>query len=277
MKSTRRWWLAVGGTALAATLLCAGGFVYAVSEIMNPRPAAETGVVQRPEAEKPAAPEETWESKEQIRIVALGDSLTAGTGDLSGRGYVGQLKEKLQARWNKPVYVYNNFAIPGYRTTDVLRDWDDKRDIAEALKEADLVLLTIGGNDLFDGGRDMWGANGDAEAFNPQGAEGRMDKALQRLDEIFSRMAKAAPQARILYMGLYHPFLDLDDERLGAPIVQRWNGAAFELANKHPNITVVPTYDLFQLHLNKYLYSDHFHPNQEGYERIAERMADTLQ
>lgn len=275
MNSTKWLWRSIGMGVLVSTLVCVVGFGYAVKEIMFPQPTAQE------EAGAPAgvpgkSPQEEWAAKQQIRIVALGDSLTSGTGDLSGRGYVGQTKEKLQLQLGKPVFVYNNFAIPGFRTYDLLKDWDAKKDIDKALSEADLVLFTIGGNDLFEGGQDLFTNPQTGEGFNPQGAAQRMPEALKRLEQIVDRIAKAAPQAKIMYVGLYHPFLDLDPKREGSSVVQLWNTAAFEMANKYPNVTVVPTFDLFEMNLNKYLYTDHFHPNQEGYERIAERIADIL-
>ncbi|WP_025852230.1 GDSL-type esterase/lipase family protein [Paenibacillus ehimensis] len=317
MKSTRWLWRTVGIAALLSTVLCAVGFAYGINQIIFPKPVAHdaTETPQQPAA-KPKT--DNWEAKEQIRIVALGDSLSAGTGDLSGKGYVGGVRDKLEKQLGKPVFVYNNFAIPGYRTADVLRDWDRKSDIAKSLADADLVLLTIGGNDLFQGGSGIFGSgdgtNGtpgaegtgdsttgadpakgqppqgtetpkstpgsqDQEAgagFNPNAAAERIPDAMKRLEQIFDRVSKASPQARIFYVGLYHPFLDLDPEREGAPVIRQWNAAAFDLANRYPNITLVPTYDLFELNLSKYLYTDHFHPNQDGYDRIADRIVDIL-
>nr|WP_245247213.1 MULTISPECIES: GDSL-type esterase/lipase family protein [unclassified Paenibacillus] len=291
-------------------MLCVVGFAYAVNQIMFPKPVVlgNTGEVSQPAEQQPK--QDTWAAKEQIRIVALGDSLTAGTGDLTGKGYVGQVRDKLEQQMIKPVFVYNNFAIPGFRTYDLLKDWDGKKeDLEKALGEADLVLLTIGGNDLFEGGADIFDTQGEegaqgasasqaiadssqgsdgtspqssqgtpdtGEGFNPAAAAQRIPEALNRLEQVFDRVSKASPGARIMYVGLYHPFLGLDPNRAGSPVIQGWNTAAFELASRHPNITVVPTYDLFELNLNKYLYSDHFHPNQEGYERIAERIVDIL-
>ncbi|MCM3269160.1 GDSL-type esterase/lipase family protein [Paenibacillus elgii] len=316
MRSTRWLWRTVGFAALLSTVLCAVGFAYGINQIIFPKPVARdaTEAPQQPAA-KPRT--DNWEAKDQIRIVALGDSLSAGTGDLSGKGYVGDVRDKLEKQLGKPVFVYNNFAIPGYRTADLLKDWDKKADIAKSIAEADLVLLTIGGNDLFQGGAGIFGpddgtngtpasegTNGgtgadpakglpsqgaeapkstpgspDQEAgagFNPKAAAERIPDALKRLEQIFDRVSKASPHARIFYVGLYHPFLDLDPQREGAPVIQQWNAAAFDLANRYTNITVVPTYDLFQLNLNKYLYTDHFHPNQDGYDRIAERIVETL-
>ncbi|AEI41406.1 GDSL-type esterase/lipase family protein [Paenibacillus mucilaginosus] len=273
MFSTKWLWRTAGSAALLSTLLCAFGFGYAVNQILYPEPAP--AALPGEAAPQPAVKkEEAWEVKNQIRIVAIGDSLTAGTGDLAGKGYVGHVKEKLEQKLGKPVFVYNNFAIPGFRTYDLLKDWDAKQDITKSLGEADLVLMTIGGNDLFEGGTGIFGETG--EGFNPQAAADRIPEAAKRLGQIMERTSKAAPNARILYVGLYHPFLDLDPEKAGAPVVQRWNAAAFEAASRYPNITVVPTYDLFELNLNKYLYTDHFHPNAAGYERIAGRIVDIL-
>ncbi|MFB0844911.1 GDSL-type esterase/lipase family protein [Paenibacillus oleatilyticus] len=290
MRSTRWLWRTVGFAALLSTVLCAVGFAYGINQIIFPKPVARdaTEAPQQPAA-KPKT--DNWEAKDQIRIVALGDSLSAGTGDLSGKGYVGDVRDKLEKQLGKPVFVYNNFAIPGYRTADLLKDWDKKADIAKSLAEADLVLLTIGGNDLFQGGAGIFGPGDGAEApkstpgspdqeagagFNPKAAAERIPDALKSLEQIFDRVSKASPHARIFYVGLYHPFLDLDPQREGAPLIQQWNAAAFDLANRYPNITLVPTYDLFELNLNKYLYTDHFHPNQDGYDRIADRIVDIL-
>lgn len=229
-----------------------------------------------------AAPEETAKpkesplaAKEKIQIVALGDSLTSGTGDLSGRGYTGQVKEKLEKQLGKPVFILNNFAIPGFRTADMIKDLDEKKGIGTALAQADLIVMTIGGNDLFEGGQGVFNGQTDG-GFNPKAALDRMPDALKRLEQIMDRVAKQNPAAIICYVGLYHPFLDIDPNREGSPIIQKWNLSAFEIANRYPNVVVVPTFDLFEVNPNKYLYTDHFHPNQDGYERIAERIAQIV-
>jgi lysophospholipase L1-like esterase len=46
--------------------------------------------------------------------------------------------------------------------------------------------------------------------------------------------------------------------------------------NTYPNMILVPTADLFEQNLTKYMYTDHFHPNQEGYQRMAERAVQAL-
>ncbi|MDF2962865.1 MAG: Lipase/Acylhydrolase with GDSL-like motif [Paenibacillus sp.] len=273
MLSTRFLWRTVGLAALLSTLLCMFGFVYAVNQIIFPKKAGNVESSAPQEAAKPKGID--FSAKEKIQIVALGDSLSAGTGDLSGRGYVGQVKEKLEKQLGKPVFILNNFAIPGFRSYDMLKDMDAKQGIGTALSQADLIVLTIGGNDLFEGGQGVFNGQSD-ESFNPKAALDRMPEALKRLEQILDRIAKQNPNAVICYVGLYHPFLDIDTNREGSPIIQKWNLSAFEIANRYPNMIVVPTFDLFEVNLSKYLYTDHFHPNQDGYERIAERIVQVV-
>ena len=86
-----------------------------------------------------------------ITVLALGDSLTRGTGDETGQGYVGivteQLKEELVPRG---VTVYN-LGINGQDSSQLLQQLGQKN-IIRQVKEADIILMTIGGNDLFQGG-----------------------------------------------------------------------------------------------------------------------------
>jgi lysophospholipase L1-like esterase len=271
--STRFLWRTVGLAALLSTLLCIAGFLYAVNQIIFPQKAANVDAGVPQETVKPK--QSPLADKEKIQIVALGDSLSSGTGDLTGRGYVGQVKEKLEQQLGKPVFILNNFAIPGFRTSDMIKDMDAKQGIGTAVAQADLIVLTIGGNDLFEGGQGVFNGQADG-SFNPQAALERMPEALKRLEQILDRISKQNSTSTIAYVGLYHPFLDIDPEREGSLIIQKWNTAAFEIANRYPNIVVVPTFDLFEVNLSKYLYTDHFHPNQDGYERIAERVVQVV-
>lgn len=277
MRSRKVWIRAIGVTAVISTILSAAGFGYAVYELLGP--GRTTAVPLLPPGNEASAGSESaqqeWADKEQIRITVLGDSLGSGTGDVSGRGIAGQLREQLERRLDKPVFIHSNYAIPGHTTEQLLAAWEAKKDMGQAVSESDLVVLAVGGNDLFAGGQDLFAADSD-DLFQPEAAKTRLEPALERLDAIFTRITEAAPSALVMYVGLYHPFLDLDEERQGSLIIQQWNAAAFELTNKHEWITLVPTYDLFERNLNRYLYNDHFHPNEEGYERIASRIAAIL-
>jgi len=85
------------------------------------------------------------------------------------------------------------------------------------------------------------------------------------------------PNATIVYVGLYHPFYDIPELRPASVYVQQWNDQAQQIAGRLANVVFVPTFDLFQLNFAKYIYSDHFHPNQDGYARIAARVVQALE
>lgn len=269
LKSAQVLWRIAGFTALLATVLFIVGFALAADQIWFPK-AADGAPIQS----SSPTPTSGIDQADKLQIVALGDSLTVGTGDNLGKGYVGRAREKLERELGKPVYILNNLAIPGYRTDQVLRDLALSK-TQDAIADADLVLLTIGGNDLFAGGEGLFGAESEF-AFNPEAARARMTSALGNMDKTLAAIHQANPDALVLYVGLYHPFLDLDLEQEGSLIVQQWNDSVFAMLNRYPNAVLVPTYDLFALHLNKYLSADHFHPNGDGYERIAERIAQIV-
>ena len=75
------------------------------------------------------------------RIVVVGDSVAHGAGDESGRGIAGNLVWQLNA-------VVSNLGINGARTTDVLRLLQTAA-ARQAISDADAVVLSIGGNDLY--------------------------------------------------------------------------------------------------------------------------------
>lgn len=280
MKNTRLTWGIAGLAGLLSTLLFATGFIYAIQTILNPKGEdIPTAVQASPKTDGLA-------SKDQIRILALGDSLTKGVGDTSGEGYVGKVRKLLeQGQDKKQVYVWN-FAVNGYRTEQLLEDIG-KPSALSYVEQADVVLLTIGGNDLnrfasspIAAGGASSGAGGqnpqDDMTINMTETKKRLPEALDRLNRIITKLAEKNPKAKILYVGLYHPYLDFDPNREGSELIQEWNHQAFLIANRFPNVTVIPTYDIFQNRLNELLFTDHFHPNGDGYSLIADRVMQVL-
>jgi lysophospholipase L1-like esterase len=263
MKSSRIAGSVIGITAVLTTILFASGFVYAFKQIILPPSLTATSTSVSPESTPGTA-------SEGIRIVALGDSLTAGTGDLTGKGYVQRVREKLQTQTGRPVFIHNNLAIPGDLTDGLLQKLKQKT-VLDAVKEANLILLTIGGNDINNGV-----LSPKTEQFDWRKGEANVAPALEKLNLILSAIHQANPNADVLFVGLYNPYLDKDKDKQGTAVLQKFNNGAFEIINSYKNMTFVPTYDLFERDGLKYLYSDHFHPNQDGYERIADRIVQIL-
>ncbi|AIQ48083.1 lysophospholipase [Paenibacillus sp. FSL R7-0273] len=313
MKDAKWTWRSVSVISIAATLLLIVGFVYAVGDIINPQGEALTSSL--PQVTE--APEAAAEG--ELRILALGDSLAKGTGDNSGSGFVRRALDGLSGAGGTAGLI-GNMGINGL-TTSGLQTKLQEEGVQYALRQANVVLISIGGNDLFRGSDILGNGTGvqaeegagsvEAPADNaaadgasvqstgildgkpgalvtstpkpgedeltPEALLSALPEAAKRLSEILETVAEINPQAQVYYVGLYNPFGDIEDLLVpGNQAVTAWNNAAMDIINTHSNMTLVPTFDLFNRHLDKYLSSDHFHPNGDGYQRISERIVQAI-
>lgn len=207
------------------------------------------------------------ENQKGLTIVALGDSLTRGTGDETGKGYVGVLLDEIKEKTKRPVQL-TNLGINGQRS-DQLRKQIEQKEVQRQIQKADMVLVTIGGNDLFRGGQGLIDFNAGEVATIEK-------KYLDNLKFIFEQIRKNNSNANVFFIGLYNPFIELDQGKEMSKAVRHWNYDSAEVSAAFPKIVFVPTFDLFELKVNDYLYSDKFHPNSKGYRLIAERVASLL-
>lgn len=259
MKSSRLLWTMIGFVSIVSTCIFIFGFGYAIKTVIDPQ-ASKNGI------SAPPVESDDLVYDDEIHMLAIGDSLTKGAGDQTSKGYIGHVKEALADKTNQPVTLIN-FAVNGYTTDQLLQDLQTNEAEVRAIERADFILLTIGGNDLFTVGDEV----------NILNSSAIMGDAIERLDQILTKLVEINPEASIYYVGLYNPFMDFDNHQEISLFVQEWNNAVFKIANRYSNITLVPTYDLFENHGKAYLSSDRFHPNQKGYEQIAERVIQTIE
>ncbi|MED0679456.1 GDSL-type esterase/lipase family protein [Aneurinibacillus thermoaerophilus] len=257
--SSKTLWRVFVVFALFSTLFLTVGFYLGVKDILYPSAVSWS-------TDKGAEEKAETQYERNVQIVALGDSLTRGTGDQAGLGYVGNLRVKLSEANGRNVYVLNH-GVNGYRTDDLLSDLRNKEDIRRTIRQADIITLSIGGNDLF---------NVQSEEVNPEASSARIPGAVVRYEKIVEIITSLNPKAKVLYMGLYNAFGDLPNAKKSYDVVRRWNEETARVLYRYPNTIFVPTDDLFRVGGTKYLSSDHFHPNQAGYRRIGERMAEVL-
>lgn len=206
-------------------------------------------------------------NKKGYTIVALGDSLTRGTGDETGKGYVGLLVDEMKEKTKKSVQV-TNLGINGQRS-DQLRKQVQETEVQRQIQQADIVLVTIGANDLFRGGQGL-------ENFGKEEMGTIENKYLDNLKFILEQIRKNNRNANLFFIGLYNPFIELDEGKEMSKVVRHWNYESAEVSAAIPKVVFVPTFDLFELQVNDYLYSDKFHPNSKGYRLIAERVSSLI-
>lgn len=244
---------------IASFCLFAYGFVSGVNDVLNPKASSlikKTDVVAK-EKKKMGT----------LQIVSLGDSLTRGVGDKEGIGYVGRMKEDLQKDYKQKIAL-TNLAVSGAKMPDLLKQIESNG-AQYSIKQADVIVLTIGGNDLFPG----WESLGkiDLETYRPD-TETFQNEAKKIIEEI----RKLNTDSPIFWLGLYNPFEDVEDLKGSSNIVVDWNASLEKLALNDKNVYITPTFDLFQNRGKDLLYSDHFHPNEVGYTYMAERLVQNV-
>lgn len=161
----------------------------------------------------------------QITITAIGDSLTRGTGDTAGKGYAGYVADRLKKKTKKAVLLQNN-GIKGLTSSGLLEQIKQPQ-IKRELKSADIILLTIGGNDLFAGGEAL-------DHLNTAYIEKLEKPYLANLKQIYAGIRAVNKTAIVYHVGLYNPFIDLSEAKTTSAIVRKWNFDSASVASDFP-------------------------------------------
>lgn len=207
-----------------------------------------------------------------VNLVALGDSLTKGVGDETEQGgYVGRLTEKLEKEKGIKEVQVHNFGIRGHKAVNLQKTLKEQEVIHE-LKQADMIVLTIGGNDMMNVVRQNIFSL-DFEPFREE--QLNFEK---RLTDIFTMIRGYNSDAPIIFVGLYNPFKfmlpNLTEIDL---IIEEWNNASEQIITNDANGVFVPVEDIFSAQMDqKLLYKDEFHPNERGYTLMADRIFQVL-
>ncbi len=246
------WHLPLGFALVATALFAAGFYAYLRGDTGEPVDVTAPRVAPAP------APQAI------ITPIILGDSLARGAGDPAGLGIGGRLDQELRRRQIRAKRSVN-IAVNGERTPELLSELEVPN-VRRILGESNVIVISIGGNDLL-GGTDWRNAP-------PADPETMMNRVLERVETIVRRVRSDSPRARIFVIGLYNPYERAPAARLITAIVNRWNAKLIEGFSNDPNIFVVQTSDIFANH-NR-LAIDNFHPGAEGYELIARRIADAI-
>ena len=247
------WYLPLGAALIAVSLFAYGFVAYLRGDRGEP-----VDYLPRPGASAPAPP------RALVAPVILGDSLARGAGDERGLGIAGRLDAELRRRNVRARRTYN-LGVNGARTNDLLRQLESAN-VQQLLRDANVIVVSIGGNDL-------WGGTDWRNAAPPNPDE-VMGGVIGRIETAIERIRAVNPRARIFFIGLYNPFVSTPEgARLGS-LVNRWNARLLEHFGADPNFTLVATADLFS-HRDR-LALDRFHPGGEGYELIARRIAESV-
>lgn len=203
------------------------------------------------------------------KMVSIGDSLTEGVGDeTESGGYVGILNHTFED--NHMNISIENFGKRGNRTDQLLARLENE-EISSAIKDADIVLITIGANDIMKVVRNNY-TNLHIEPFQEE-----KFKYIERLTAIFYKINELNPDTQIYLIGFYNPFERYfgDIEQLDM-ILNDWNQAGETVTDEFENVYFIPTEDLFSNSTINLFADDNFHPNTSGYKLMAQRVLEYL-
>lgn len=222
-----------------------------------------------------------------VTLVALGDSLTQGDGDESGRGYPGRLLDMVNAV--RPGSTMVNFGQSGW-SSDALINGDQgiesqlDRAVVELQNAASqgrgaVAFVWIGSNDLwylYEYGGDI---TDDGDTQDAQRFASNMDLIISRLSGtgavVIVALLDDQSKRPVALKGETFTSITQDELTRMSVQVTRYNQIVSEKAARYGALTV-EFYNTNIFTNPATLYDDGNHPNQAGYDIIAQKWFNAL-
>ena len=231
----------------------------------------------------------TSAKKKVVTYVAIGDSLTKGVGDSTNQGgFVPLLAQSLTNETGLEFKAIN-YGVSGNTSSQILTRMQEKKEIQKDLKQAQLLTITVGGNDLRKAILEDT-SNLDLDRFYKPSKT-----YVKNLKQIIELARKDNPDLPIYVVGIYNPlYLNFPDLTELQTLVDQWNQRTEETLSAYQGVYFVPINDLLYKGIdgksgvteselgketvtNDALYDeDSFHPNNTGYEIIKEAVLEKI-
>ena len=226
-------------------------------------------------------------TQKRLNYVAIGDSLTEGVGDQTNQGGFIPLLSNAISEISDVNVVSQNFGVAGNTSTQIYKRMTKEKKIQSAIKKADVITITVGGNDVMKVIRTQL-TNLTENSF-----EKPAQTYQKQLTEIFNFIRDNNPNAQVYILGIYNPFyLNFPDITEMQDIINHWNQTTQETIAQQNQMYFVPINDLLyqgvngskgvttsdgevQTITNNALFEeDHFHPNNIGYQIMSDAVAE---
>jgi lysophospholipase L1-like esterase len=258
-------WFSILLLSLIGIITLSAGFYQALTITGQPSRMGAVPIVRNDTRENPGV--SLPKKSNSISLLIIGDSIANGTGDETGKGFSFYLRDYLKNQTPKEV-VANTIGIDGLHTNGML-ELVRGENLKPALAAADLLLISIGGNDLRQIRRLKDMARDD-------GFQATFDSYVTGLTSVLKTIRRTNSDALIIFIGLYYPSvqdISPDDIRL----LLAWNEGTERIIEQEGRAIFIPTYDLFKLNVSKYVALDALHPNAAGYQAIAYRIGKNIE
>lgn len=207
--------------------------------------------------------------KEMVKplvYVALGDSLTEGFGVSEEESFAAVYSKRMEEAIGRPV-ILHNAGVTGETLGDILHRLRTDDYLRVVIREAELLSLTAGGNDLLQAAR-VFLAKRDPQVLRNALREfhGRTAEFFGELEQIRSEYASAAEKPlEMRILNLYNPFPMFEETGY-------WVGRFNKVWQRYetPQIRIVDIYEAFIYRIDDLIGEDMVHPNALGYRVMAE-------
>lgn len=249
--------------------------------------------------------------RKNVKLVAVGDSLTYGQGDEEkDGGYVGSIKQKIQNKYKKTTVSTANYGVSGDRSDQILARLNKQKKMQTDLKNADVIVVTVGGNDLMQTlEKDIMMDSQSKIQSSINQAQGTYEN---KLNQLFTAIRKENQYAPIFVMSIYNPvYTYFPDVVAINDSIKQWNQATEKVTKKYTKMHFVSIYKVMSYgqyqtkeqrqqliqqeekvnhgkvkqsqllsimgnkdhNLNEYISTeDNFHPNHLGYQHMANQL-----
>ena len=230
--------------------------------------------------------------KNNIRFVAIGDSLTEGVGDeTASGGYVPLVASTLEEAFSINSIEIENYGVAGDRSTQILKRINEQQEIQDDIASAEIISVTVGGNDLMKViQNNILGLS--VEKFEKPG-----EKYQANLTKLLTTIRQLNSTAPIYILGIYNPYYIYFPEITEMQtIIDQWNTRTQAVVEQEDRMYFVPINDLIyqgiisdeeasevpdadtlnELRNNAIYEGDNFHPNYNGYQLIAKAFTNKM-
>ncbi|WP_151737715.1 GDSL-type esterase/lipase family protein [Paenibacillus tengchongensis] len=200
------------------------------------------------------------------QYAAIGDSLTTGFGALPGNGFVPAYRRMAERRLGTPVSL-TNLGVNGMTTEGLEQRLKNDYNYRMAVRDAELITISIGGNDLIKAAKAAGSRPGDLSPL----LQKAFRNCRRNFGDIMGTIAQLKAGLRSPYIirivGLYNPYPQVDE---ATDWVKAFNRYAAGYSS--PVCGFASIYNEFAGHEQALLFIDRLHPNGRGYQVIASKL-----
>ncbi len=208
-------------------------------------------------------------ANEKLNYLVLGDSIGVGAGVVNpDEASYGRIVADTNG------YNYENHAMSGYNTGAMLMHIKLPH-VKNAIKDADIISLSIGGNDFLTSNMAQLGF--EAAVMNKLDTFDDISESFYKnYCKIIAEIRKLNPDAVILAQTLYNPMNNAIHDFYQEGVNRLNNGYRRYLAENPNSIVIVDVAKAFEGH-PEYIADDCVHPNALGNKVIAREVLKTLE